>query len=602
VVTLLLDLRSRDIHLWADGDKLRFDAPAGAMDAALRDELRARKPEIIRLLREADTAEHTTHYVGVRDGVELAADVFRPKRDGAVVAEPLPVVWCHDRYHRSDVAGGILTTKLDTQPWLREVLKHGYVIAVVDARGTGASTGARTTEFGEDEAHDGYDVTEWFARQDWCNGRVGMYGDSYLAITQLLTAGTAPPHLHAIFPEMALLDLYSFLYPGGVLRDDFARNWSRMVRELDTEVEAAPVAGRAGTAADVLRGRSGVDVVGRARALPYRDSEDPGSGERPYRALSPSRAIERISASGVPICHLAGWYDLWVRDAVVWFANLENPQRLIIGGWSHNSRAGIDLAAEHLRWYDYWLKGIDNGVMGEPPIRYFTMSAPAGTEWRSASAWPPPEARPTAFYFHDGSMDPEAPVGDEAADAYTADYSTTSGRETRWVNGYGGGFRYALSANDRKALTYSTGPLGADLEVTGHPVVHLYVSCSHPDVDVFVYLEEVDERGESHYVSEGVLRASHRALGTAPYAYLGLPYHPSTADVVEPLGSDVAELVIDLHPTSNVFVAGRRVRVVITCCDADNAATPVLDPPPVLTVHRSARHPSLIRLPVMPPA
>ena len=133
-----------------------------------------------------------SQYVAVRDGTKLAVDIFRPVQNGQPVEEPLPVIWTYDRYHRADVKKGKLVTQLDQEPWLRTMLQHGYVVGVVDARGSGASFGDVQEPFGIKEAHDGYDITEWFAAQAWCSKRVGMFGRSYLGITQYLIAATCP--------------------------------------------------------------------------------------------------------------------------------------------------------------------------------------------------------------------------------------------------------------------------------------------------------------------------------------------------------------------------------------------------------------------------
>src|SRR5205814_1479895 len=206
VIQLLEQLRALDVRVWVDGDRLRYDAPRGAMSAPLRDRLRDHQDELLRLLRAAAEVEHASCYIPVRDGVRLAADVFRPRRGGAVVEQPLPVLWCQERYHRSERVDGVLLTKLDSHPWLRDVVRAGYVVAVVDGRGTGASTGVRTSEFSDEEVADTYDVTEWFADQPWCDGAVGMFGDSYRGIIQYLAAAAGPPHLRAIFPQMAMFD------------------------------------------------------------------------------------------------------------------------------------------------------------------------------------------------------------------------------------------------------------------------------------------------------------------------------------------------------------------------------------------------------------
>lgn len=597
VIELLLALRRRNVKVWTTGGELRVDAPPDALDGPLREQLDARRDEIRDYLEGLDDTEHTTRYVPMRDGVRLAVDLFRPKRAGEVVATRLPVIWCHDRYRRSALEGGLLRTKLDTRPWLKSLMHHGYVVAAVDARGTGASSGTRTGEFSAAEVRDAYDVTEWLAAQDWCTGAVGMFGDSYLAISQLLAAGMAPPHLKAIFPQMPLFDLYSFLYPGGVFRHDFAHSWGEKVRELDSQAGAAPVAGQVEAGRRVLAEHTdNDDVFRRAAAGPYRDSPDPDDGSPLYQRYSPANRLEAINASGIPVYQLSGWYDMWARDAILWHTNLTVPRKLTIGGTSHTGREGIDMAVEHQRWFDHWLKGSDNGVPDEAPIRYWTINAPAGREWRTADRWPPP-ATATRFHLAGGGElvtgPPPAPGG---LDEYVVDYTTTSGRTTRWVNGYGGDFGYEpMNANDAKALTYTTAPLERDMEVTGHPMTHLQVTSTHPDGDFFVYLEDVDPEGKSHYVTEGVVRASCRTPGEAPYDNLGLPYFPCAAGETDELCDFPAGLVLDLHPTSYLFRAGHRLRIAVTCCDRDNASTPVHQPPPVVQLHS----PSFIELPVI---
>ena len=157
-----------------------------------------------------------------------------------------------------------------------------------------------------------------------------------------------------------------------------------------------------------------------------------------------------------------------------------------------------------------------------------------------------------------------------------------------------------LMFNDEKGLTYTTPPLTSEVEVTGHPVVHLWVTSSAKDGDFFVYLEDISEASFSKYVTEGNLRASHRAISTAPFEYLGLPYHRSDAEDIADLPDQPVELVFDLIPTSYIFDAGHRIRVTITCADKDTALTPQLDPPPTVHLYREADHASYIVLPIIP--
>ena len=193
------------------------------------------------------------------------------------------------------------------------------------------------------------------------------------------------------------------------------------------------------------------------------------------------------------------------------------------------------------------------------------------------------------------------PAHSAGKDSYQVDYTTTSGSSTRWVNGYGGPSSYPdMTANDLKALTYTTAPLTTDVEVTGHPVVHLWITSTHSDVDVVAYLEEVDRQGISHYVTEGALRVSHRATAPPPFKNFGRPYHRSFAEDISDLPVEPVKLVFDMHPTSKLFREGHRIRVAVTCTDRDNLRTEEIFPPPQLTVYRAGKYGSYITLPIIP--
>jgi putative CocE/NonD family hydrolase len=288
-----------------------------------------------------------------------------------------------------------------------------------------------------------------------------------------------------------------------------------------------------------------------------------------------------------------------VRDQLIAYRNLSNPQRISIGPWTHTEGDSVISAAEHLRWWDYWLKGIDNGVMQEDPVHYYVMGAPEGRAWRSARTWPLPQEKRTAYWFgNNGSLGTGAPQAKGAKDEFTVDYTAGIAPNPRWSLER----KFPeLSANDAKGLTYTTPPLTAPLEVTGHPVVHLWLSSSAPDADLFVYLEEVDEKGSSRYVTEGMLRASNRATADPGYDLLGLPYHRGLkSDRADLLPGQPVELVIELFPTSTLFQPGHRLRVTITGADKANARTPEQNPPPRLTVWREEGRGSYVELPVIP--
>jgi putative CocE/NonD family hydrolase len=550
----------------------------------------------------------TSQHVEMRDGTLLAVDIYRPTQNGTVVEEPLPVIWMHTRYLRRNIhfepSGGLFLTS------------YGYVTAAVDARGSGASFGIRKTEFTPEEAQDAYDITEWFAAQPWCDGNVGMFSRSYMGIAQFFAAAQAPPHLKAIFPEMHLFDLYDLPYKNGIYNHDFLEKWDASVRHFDnmTGGAAMPVDedgdGSMLASAIALRAQNGYPFD-LSRAAPYRDSLfAPGVGE--YAVVSPATYIDEINASGVAVYQLGSWYDEYTLDPLLWFANLHVPQKLVMPGWNHDVFEPW-LNVEKLRWFDYWLKGIDNGIMDEPPLRYYVMGAPEDEAWRTADRWPLPNEERTAFYFHagpsrsvpsvnDGLLMAQLPTEVDDHDDYVVDYTTTVGPTNRFANGYGAPFGYPdMAANDTKALTYTTLPLESDVEVTGHPVVLLWVSSTAADGDFFAYLEEVDEDGVSTYITEGKLRASFRTQHVPPYENMDLPWHRCWEEDVEPLPQgQPAELVFDLLPTSNLFDAGHRIRVTITGADDDTYETPQLDPAPTVSIYRGSEYASYIELPIIP--
>ncbi len=548
----------------------------------------------------------SSQYITMRDGTKLAALILRPAQDGKTVSTPLPVIWTHSRYHREGIFNW---------PYLQTLLKYGYVLVSVDIRGTGASFGTYQGLFSPEETRDAYDITEWLAVQPWSDGNIGMFGRSYWGITQFMAASTAPPHLKAIFPEMAEFDHYSFVYPGGVFHNDFFRQWGNMVNKLDADGSAVNEDTDRTMLQEALKEHAAnLDVFDTYSPLPYRDSVSALSGTQPYTLNNPASYLKEIRSSGIPVYHWGGWYDMFPKDAFLWYSNLTSPQKIVIGPWAHPELGHLDLAIEIVRWYDYWLKGIDNGVMSEAPIYYYTMGDGKNSGWHSAWQWPLPNQKLTNYYFdgpksgsvksvNDGSLSLDLPVTTTGVDEYLVDYSTTSGTATRWTAGYdvmSPVYPNTMMFNDEKGLTYTTPPLPAEVEVTGHPVVHLWVTSSAKDGDFFVYLEDISEAHYSKYVTEGNLRASHRAISTAPFENLGLPYHRSYAEDIADLPDQPVELVFDLIPTSYIFDAGHRIRVTITCADKDTALTPQLDPPPTVHLYRETDHASYIVLPIIP--
>jgi putative CocE/NonD family hydrolase len=546
-----------------------------------------------------------SQYVEVRDGTKLAVDIYRPAADGVAVETPYPVLFEFTPYRRAYYRPGG-TISLAGKSYADYFCKYGYVIAVADTRGKGASYGTRLSMAHISEGWDAHDLIEWFASQPWCDGNIGMWGGSYNGHTQLAAATAMPPHLKAIIPSVTEYDLYDSWYRGGMHRTTSGGG------EGQNDLATVPVD------EDVLdENNNGYkDMLEEAVAehaantpylpmvygMPYRDSSYPLLGEF-WIEDSISTYFDQIKRSGIAIYHMGGWYDLFTRDTPLGFINIPDRAKMLMypGGHLVGGTGGLDLLVEHHRFYDYWLKGIDNGIMDEPPIYYYNMGATAGKEWRFAWQWPLPNEKQDNFYLHagpsgsnvisayDGSLSTALPTEVDEKDDYTTDYSVTCSH----LMGH--------CVYDQWGLTYTTDPLPVDVEITGHPIVHLWVSSTAEDGDFFADLEDVDEDGTAHLAAvQGRLRASHRVLATAPYNFLGLPWHRSfEEDIIDLTPGEPAELVFDVLPTSYVFKAGHRIRLTINCASKHVLEFLEFSPPPVVSVYRNTNHASYISLPII---
>jgi hypothetical protein len=570
-----------------------------------------------------DGWNRTSQYVEAEDGTRLAVDVYLPTKDGVAADGKLPVVLHYTRYIRAIVSeDGQVQGGPDRDPVMQHLLKHGYAVAVADARGTGASFGVHNGAFSVEETRDSYTIIQWLAAQPWSNGKVGMSGRSYPGMTQYQAATQAPPALKAIFAEMAGPSAYDFIYRGGAFKKNFIDVWGGGTRaqDLGEAAAAAPVDDDPG---GLLRDQA---VAEHSDNLWAQALIQPGSNLRNFsitredgghwswdKVIATIDDADAIAESGIGIYHLTGWYDIYTTQQPWLYATLEgrSPQKMMIGPWVHSGGYGGAVhLAEILRWYDYWLKGIDNGVMDEEPVHYYVMrgnhTVPEGateasptfdearadkdTAWNATATWPPRAAMRklwlaagasgTIDSVNDGLLLDERP--DEAgADRYLVDYSSHVGSFSRWMNGYGyrredlPGSTYMdeRSAEDAKALTYTSAPVDHDTTLIGYPTVHLEVRSSQTDGDFFVYLEEIDADGRSHYVTEGVLRASHRKTSSAPFNNFGLPFHRSYQEDLQPLvPGATAELDFDLMGTAIVIDKGHRLRITVTGADAANFA------------------------------
>jgi putative CocE/NonD family hydrolase len=595
-----------------------------------------------------DGSKRTSDYLTLSDGTRLAYDLIIPTKKGVPADQPLPVLFKYTPYGRAwtiiDKDGKIAASDFMDFPsqvmvrirywimgdqgrvfgplwrdkWLDPVVKHGYIVVSVDRPGTGASFASPTPGSMETAAKFENEIISWIAAQTWSDENVGMYGDSQQAMVQFAAAAAGNPHLKAILPAASDIEIYQAVdFPGGVFNKAFASVYAmvplldKMATPVDGDPDGVLLNQARASRTDTVTVQSTVDF---AEQCPYQDSVAP-NGVHIWQVYQLYPFIDRINLSHTAIYMTVGWYDIFTADMFYWFNNLNVPKRLTVRPTDHSqvssTMADLDYGAEALRWLDYWLKGIDNGIMAEPPIHYYVQDGPSRGTWQTSDQWPLAAQKSMPYYFapgksgsivsaNDGGLVATAPVTSSAADAYTVDYTTTTGTKSRW-----GAVDVAhaypdLSAHDAKALTYTTPPLAADVELTGHPVVHLWLTTTAPDLDVFVYLEEVGKDGKSTYLTEGDLRASHRKLDQAPFNNFGLPFqsHHQVDQLPVPAGEPF-EMVFSLIPTSYRFHAGSHIRITVAFADAGNFDTPVLDPAPTLQLLRDINHPSYVDLPIV---
>ena len=587
-------------------------------------------------------ARNQALHIPMRDDVRIAVDVWLP--EGIEPGTRLPTMVRATRYWR---ARGLVDVPLERASNFDEAERWngaGYALVLVDARGSGASFGIRRFELAEDEVRDYGEVVDWIVAQPWSNGRVGAYGVSYAGNTAEMLAVNRHPAVKAVAPLFNDFDNFGHLvFPGGVLTVGFLESWSNRTRMQDLN-DICGLSGVDGSECDDLRrGRvTGVkpvdadtdgalvaaavaeheaNTVPFGAALEYEFRDDPfgrydetNVGHR----RSPSGHLPQIEESGVAMLIRVGWQDAaTVNGALGRYNTISNAQQVFIGPWDHGARNDADpfrpddtpvvpdaatRFSELVAFFDAHLK--EGGSERTPAeINYHTLGA---DRWTRTETWPPEGFEEVTWYFGaEGLLTREAPSAAGAEDAHAVDFTATTGTRNRWyTNGGGGDVVYGDRRDeDAKLLTYTSAPMEADTEITGHPVVTLHVASTESDGAFIVYLEDVAPDGTVRYITEGQLRAVMRAVTDDPPLYRKYGPHRSElrADAMPLTPGEVAEISFDLWATSVLIREGHRIRVAIAGADADTFLRYPRDGSvPVLSVQRNAIHPSAIVLPMKP--
>ncbi|MBP8000998.1 MAG: CocE/NonD family hydrolase [Chloroflexi bacterium] len=512
-----------------------------------------------------------TLYIPMRDGVHLAADLYLPR--GLTPTTQITALFAATRYWRAQQLKSPFAWFLSLPDSARNFFTaFGYAVLRIDLRGTGASEGHHPHPWPATDLTDLYDLTEWVIKQPWSNGQVGGFGNSYQATTAEMLGACGHPAVTFALVRFNEYDVYTDIaFPGGVPNKFMLIRWAEYNRALDANQlppsmsapEKLIVKGVKPIGTHPIPIHHNHQVDSALRHITYRDDLDPELGI----------CLDDISIHTRPTTHTldhwGSWFDAATADAVIRrFANNPRPQRAVIGAWNHGATQHVGTKEnplplqaqmqESLRFFD------------TPPttrtLHYFTLFE---NSWQTTDLFPPTGLTTTRFYFQPQQGLATTLPPSQPADHFEVDFSVSTGVNNRWQTELDQ--RPVKYAPIRGQLTYSTAPLEQDTEITGYPIVTLFIQSTHTDGNFFVYLEAIDEQGHSHYLSEGMLRAIHRQVATeAPPYQQFVPYHSfKRADALPLVPGDVAELTFGLNPISALLRRDWRLRVSLTGADKD---------------------------------
>ncbi len=499
----------------------------------------------------------------MRDGVVLRADVYRPAGEGR-----WPVLLARTCYGKATWPAWI-------DP-VRTAAEDGYAVVVQDIRGSFASDGEFFPFFSDIE--DGYDTVEWCAEQPWSNGKVGMFGSSAVAYTQLLAALAKPPHLVAIAPfqTWSSFGRGCVFDPSGAF-SMYTQEWVLLQALIDPRKRTDSPARHQAVAeamADIGRVHlhrplSEHPVLPREIAEYYYEWLEHPDHDEYWQRLDVAGRWHELE---VPALHLAGWFDRFCLPTFDNYMQMRDaghaPQRIVAGPWPHGipvqtacddafygPRAWVDARALVLRWYDHWLQGKDNGVLDKPPVRVFVQGE---DEWRDLVEWPSGGGLELHLRAR-GRPTEEAPAEGEKPDAYVHDPADP-------VPSTPGGLARPRGPLDQRpieerddVLVYTSDSLAEALEIIGPVTASLFAATSAVDADWAVKLVDVRPDGYARRVCDGYCRARYRESQARP-------------SLLEP--GRAYEYEIRLLPTAYRFLAGHRIRVEVASssfpgCDAN---------------------------------
>ncbi len=579
-----------------------------------------RTPTYDTMIRERDVS------VPMRDGVKLSVDIYRPD-----TKDRLPALLAFAIYNK-DFQGPDVAESLPPQPawaplWTGPLeagdthffVSRGYVHVIGSPRGVGKSDSGGSREW------DSYDLIEWIAAQPWCDGNVGMVGISGFGAEQFHVAKQAPPHLKAIFPfdprgAYGVLGSFREEYPGGVIHlfRYLVGHFAAMHQHRGapgTLPEPRETYWRAAIANPDYRMYPNILnlVAQKGQHMPpfFELLIDPYDKEEVV-----AKAEADLARIKVPFYTGSGWYGYTYKThlngAQNYFASVEAPKKLLFTGPAHVERPFRSFHHEILKWFDHWLKGLDTGVMREPPVTFWVMGE---NKWRHADAWPLPQTQWTKLYLRNWERLTAEPFTPASVDQFTPPDAFVQMPPSQ--------------TNKVQKLRYLSEPLPEDVLIAGPAVLNLFAEIDAEDTNWIVALKDVGpdvsvlsvregERELPHdlherEVTRGWLKASHRALDPKR-SKPGRPWHPLTRAAQKPVvPGEVTEYAIEIMATANLFRRGHRICLEIMSLDlptgvagatnAEYVPYHICSARTVLhKIYHDANRPSHLLLPVIPDA
>jgi uncharacterized protein len=542
--------------------------------------------------REYEIKAERNVSITMSDGVKIDVDIFRPEAKGkfpvlfgiSVFNKDIQSDHIWPATTRSRRIRGVPDASLETAN-TDFFVKRGYVNIFGNVRGTGKSGGVYQY-LSQREIQDSYEIIEWAAKQPWSNGNVGMIGLGYYSAHQPLVAQLQPPHLKAIAPVGTFWDSYRhFWWPGGVLQKGFLR-WLLSTNNCDFHDEQSALLeelGNKGYKETIARALENIDIKAAPEILDaLKNYNQLGNVNYLDIILHPVISkywTERGSDLDFNNIKVPAYFGAaYHRPSVCYYwGDFKMPKKLLLFPPSYLDRPFYQFTWELLRWFDYWLKGMDTGIMDEPAVNIFIRGA---NEWLKASDFPVPGTKWIPFNLHENQSLCEIEPWPEAAS-----------------------LSYDDNPANRGFLKYYSAPMVENMEVVGPVVFNLYASCRSTEMLLTASLYDVDADGKETLLNSGWLRGSHRELDenkSKPW----LPVHTHTNPQALVPGQ-VYEFNMDIWPVANLFPAGHRLALKISSADEapENLYQMghehlVSQTPNTITVYHNAQYPSHLLVPI----